>query len=167
MPRTLPIYLTALTLAATPVLADEITEYGAVGDWKVLIDADKGNGCFVQKEFEDGTLVQMGYWPARNGGFFGVYNAAWDKLHEAEDGTKTKIKFDFPDKRFVGDAERHLLDDKAGGFVFFDNPHVPDEIAKNIEMTILTESGPDIPINLKGTSNAIKSARECQGKQPE
>ncbi|MDE0591530.1 hypothetical protein OU789_16445 [Halocynthiibacter sp. C4] len=167
MHRSAALCLAAAFFAGQPALASDYTEYGTSGDWSVLIDAEKGNGCFVQKEFEDGTLIQMGYWPSREGGFFGAYNAAWAADRTAEDGDKAMVKFDFPDKRFKGESEAHTLDGTPGAFVFFDNPNVPDEIAKNTEMAIQTENRPDIPVNLKGTSNAIKAARECQAKQAE
>ena len=149
-------------IAAGPGLAADLTHWGEAGDWEILVDPTNGNGCLMQRELEDGTIVQFGAVPNLGGGFFAAYNPEWKDL---EDGATNTVKFDFPDKRFAGEAETISKDGKHGGYAYFDNANVPLEFAKNNEMKVLTENKGVLVIPLKGTSNAIKAVKQCQDKQ--
>ena len=56
---------------------DGVASWGTSGDWEILVDPDVGHGCFMQKAFDDGTLVLVGAVPDRQGGFFAALNAEW------------------------------------------------------------------------------------------
>ena len=151
-------------LTGPGALAQEHATWGTSGDWVILIDPSTGNGCLMEKQFDDGTLVQFGYVPNRNGGFFAAYNPDWTDI---EDGTTGTVKFEFPKIRFTGDALGVAGDGRFGGYAFFDNPNVTREFSRNNDMTIIGELGRKIEVNLKGTSNAIKAVKTCQAEQLE
>jgi hypothetical protein len=157
--------ITAMTTisAATSAQADELSKWGDSGDWAILVDPDTGNGCLMEKRFDDGTLVQFGTVPNRDGGFFAAYNPDWTDI---EDGATGTVKFEFPKIRFVGDVVGVAADGRYGGYAFFDNPNVTQEFARNNDMTIQGELGRVIAVNLKGTMKAIKAVKECQAEQP-
>lgn len=144
--------------------AEDLVTWGTSGEWAILIDSATGNGCLMEKRFHDGTLVQFGTVPNRNGEFFAVYNTDWTDI---EDGVAGTVKFEFPKIRFVGDVVGVAKDGRFGGYAFFDNPNVTLEFAKNNNMTIIGELGRKIEVSLKGTSNAIKAVKACQIEQPE
>ncbi len=150
--------------AGTTANSQEIENWSTSGEWAILIDPSTGNGCLMEKHFDDGTLVQFGFAPHRNGGFFAAYNPEWTDI---EDGSTGTVKFEFPKIRFIGDALGVARDGQFGGYAFFDNPNVTKEFARNNDMTIIGELGRKIEVNLKGTLNAIKAVKTCQAEQPE
>ena len=150
--------------AGTTVNAQELVTWRTSGDWAILIDPGTGNGCLMEKQFDDGTLVQFGYVPNRNGGFFAAFNPDWTDIEDDATGT---VKFEFPNIRFTGDVVGVAKDGRFGGYAFFDNPNVTKEFARNNDMTVIGELGRKIEVNLKGTSNAIKAVKACQAGQPD
>jgi len=134
--------------AGTTANSQEIVNWGTSGEWTILIDPGNGNGCLMEKKFNDDTLVQFGEVPNRSGGFFAAYNPDWTDI---EDGATGTIKFEFPKIRFVGDVLGVARDGRFGGYAFFDNPNVTSEFARNNDMTIIGELGRNIEVSLKGT----------------
>ena len=120
-------------------------------------------GCLMEKHFDDGTLVQIGAVPNRDGGFFAAYNPDWTDI---EDGVIGTVKFDFPDIRFSGDVVGIAKEGLFGGYAFFDNPNVPMEFAARNNMTIIGAQGRTVDINLEGSAKAIQAVQTCQAEQP-
>lgn len=144
--------------------ADDKTEFGEVGDWAILVDPSVGNGCLMQKEFSDQTLVQMGILPKRKGEFFAVYNPAWSDIEEGMQGV---IRIDFGDALFEGSVVGKFQDGIPGGLAFFDNPAFTDEFAKRDTVMVIGKvTGHQAEIDLTGTTKAIAAVRSCQEQQP-
>lgn len=159
------IAIAAFAIAIGPsAYAQDLVAWGTSGDWAILVDPATGNGCLMEKRFEDGTLVQFGAVPNRKGGFVAAYNPDWTDI---EDGAMGTVKFEFPKIRFAGDVLGVARDGRFGGYAFFDNPNVTLEFARNFDMKIIGELGRKIEVNLTGTSNAINAVKACQEKQPE
>ena len=137
-------------------------KWGASGDWAILINPDAGNGCYMEKTFEDGTLVQVGILPDRNGGFFAAYNAGWSDIEDGDSGT---VRFDFGDALFGGEVVGVLRGDLRGGYAFFNNPAFVEEFGKRNNVKI--SWGGATEINLKGTRRAIGAVLKCDSEQPE
>ena len=152
----------ALCTLATGAQAQEFTEWGDSGRWKIRIDAETGNGCLMETPLEDGTIFQFGNEPNRKGGFFAVYNPEWTDL---EDGQETTVKFDFDAKRFSGDAVGDVSGDRFGARAFFDNPNVQTEFAKNNKMTVIGGLGRSFEVDLAGTTKALAAVDKCQAEQ--
>lgn len=161
--NTVAIAIFAVT-TGTAVVAEDLVSWGGGGGWAILVDPAAGNGCLMEKHFEDGTLVQVGAVPNRKGGFFAAYNPKWTDI---EDGAVGTVKFDFPDKRFSGEAVGVAKDGLYGGYAFFDNPNVPMEFAARKAMTIFGANGRTVEIDLTGTAKAIQAVKTCQAEQPE
>lgn len=150
--------------SASAAFATDLVPWGESGDWTILIDPATGNGCLMEKTLNDNTLVQIGAVPNRQGGFFGVYNPAWDDI---KDGAEGVIRMDFGDALFEGAVEGKIINGIPGGFAFFDNPNFVDEFAKR-DRLIATgkKSGHSVEIDLKGTAKGLSAVRACQKEQP-
>ena len=142
---------------------DGVSSWGTSGDWEILIDPDVGNGCYMQKAFEDGTLVQVGAVPDRQGGFFAAMNAKWAEITDGQEGVLT---FDFGDAKFAGDALGVTRAGLPGGYAFFDNPKFADEFGKRNTVKVSAKGGEMIEFSLKGSQKAIAAVRACQEEQP-
>lgn len=153
-----------LLLFTSPAFGSELEPWGEAGGWDILIDPTTGNGCLMEKTFEDETLVQIGTVPSRQGGFLGVYNPAWGDI---EDGTEGVVRIDFGDALFEGAVQGKILNGVPGGYAFFDNPNFVDEFAKRNSLTVTgKKSGHSAEISLKGTTKALAAVRSCQTQQP-
>ena len=150
--------------AATVARAQEQLKWGEAGEWAILIDPSVGNGCLMEKQFDEGTLVQFGNVPDRSGGFLAIYNPDWADI---KDGATGMLKLEFPKIRFAGDVVGVATEGRFGGYAFFDNPNVMREFSRNNDMTVVGELGRTIEVSLSGTSNAIKAVTTCQGEQSE
>ncbi|GAB5439399.1 hypothetical protein [Falsiruegeria mediterranea] len=142
---------------------DGVSSWGNSGDWDIMVDPDVGHGCFMQKSFDDGTVVQVGAVPDRQGGFFAALNAAWTEITDGQEGVLT---FDFGDAKFAGDALGVIRHGVPGGYAFFDNPKFVDEFGKRNAVKVTGKSGQSIEVDLKGSQKAIAAVRACQDEQP-
>ena len=145
-------------LAGT-TLAQGVQDYGVSGDWAIKVNPENGNGCFMQKSFESGTLVQIGFVPDKEGAFFAVYNAEWTNIVA---GDTSQLLFDFGDSRFQGAVVGVLLDEVPGGYAFFDNPAFASEFGKRLSVTLHGQSGRTETIDLAGSQRAIAAVKDCQ-----
>ncbi|MGB5171269.1 MAG: hypothetical protein WBN69_07555, partial [Eudoraea sp.] len=58
-------------------------KWGDAGEWEVLVDRSRNNGCLIQKLYPDGTLVRLGQLPAENGSYFAALNQDWTHIDES------------------------------------------------------------------------------------
>ena len=137
-------------------------KWGESGDWVILIDPSVGNGCYMEKTSDDGTLVQVGMVPDRNGGFFAAYNAAWSII---EDGAAGTVQFDFGSSLFGGEYVGVVKADIPGGYAFFNNPEFIKEFGKRNEVSIKSDKGNALNFKLTGTMKAINAVRNCDAEQ--
>jgi len=138
------------------------TKWGESGDWVIMIDPSVGNGCYMEDTLDDGTLVQVGIVPDRNGGFFAAYNAAWTNI---EDGAAGTVQFDFGPSLFGGDYVGVIKSDLPGGYAFFNNPEFIKEFGKRNEVSIKGDQGNALNFKLTGTLKAINAVRNCDAEQ--
>ncbi|MEX0283718.1 MAG: hypothetical protein AB3N23_03820 [Paracoccaceae bacterium] len=152
-----------LVFAWSPANAQSVVKWGEEGDWKIFVNPDIGNGCYAEKQFPDGVLVQIGAEPLRAGGFFAAYHADWTDIEQGASGT---LFFDFGSEKFAGDGEGRMLGELRGGHAFFDNPNFVTEFAGRNSVKISGDSNREFEIDLGGTSRAIKAVQSCQSEQP-
>ena len=137
-------------------------DWGEVGRWEIRIDPESGNGCFMETSLEDGSVVQFGFVPNRNGGFFSIYNANWTDIVEGE---KANVKLEFDAKQFSGEAAGVTQGGVPGGYAYFNNPNVRAEFARSKTMIIFDDKGHTIELDLSGTSKAAQAVEACQKQQ--
>lgn len=137
-------------------------KWGESGGWAIYIDPDVGNGCYMEKTLDDGTLVQVGILPDRDGGFFAAYNAAWTNI---EDGATGTVQFDFGPSLFAGEYVAVFKNDIPGGYAFFNNPEFVKEFGKRNTVSIEGNKGNALDFKLTGTLKAINAVRNCDAEQ--
>lgn len=84
---------------AGAVDAQSTVKWGEAGGWEIMVDPAAGNGCLMQKFFDDGLLVQFGALPLREGGFIAAYRREWVGI---EDGEVGPVTFAFDGINFNG-----------------------------------------------------------------
>ena len=152
---------------STPSLSDSAAptsfeKWGDAGEWEVLVDRAKNNGCLIQRLYPDGTLVRLGQLPAEDGSYFAALNRDWTHIDES---MSDQFYFDFGDDLFVGEVVGMIEGDWHGGYAFFNNPEFIDEIGAKSDITIEGSRRVPLSVSLKGTQHAIAELGRCQSEQ--
>ncbi|MGV6847511.1 MAG: hypothetical protein ACWA5A_03930 [Marinibacterium sp.] len=155
-----PLAAGVICLAATVVCAEETTEWKTVGDWKIVVDKVT-RGCIMEKFYDNGFLLQFGFLPDRDAGFFAAYRQDW---LDVQHGRPVTVKFLFDGEEFTGPAQGYIAKPWYGGFAKVNNPLVVYEFAKKHTMTI---KGPkaEFELSLDGTLDGVKELEACQMAQ--
>lgn len=151
--------LSTALLTSSAMAAGDLEQWGTGGGWDIMVDTTIGDGCFIQAEFEDGSLVRIGLDPDEEMGFVSAFNDAWGDI---EDGAYYDIEFDLDGERYVGEAKGLWLGDLPGADILFDNLDFFLSIAEKNVMTLYNTSGEVMAISLAGTQSGLEGVLECQ-----
>lgn len=152
----------AASVTASQAANVDLPIYSEVEGWTIRINEAAGNGCMMEKYFDDGTLFQVGAIPAENGGFFAAYNKAWTQI---EDGASGSVHFDFDGERFGGAAVGKVSGDWHGGYAFFNNPNLAYDFARKYDVTISGGETALTTVDLTGSFKAVEEVLKCQSEQ--
>ena len=139
--------------------AQEFKKWGDAGEWQILVDATVGNGCLIEKTFEDGSRMRMGHLPEQEAAYLSVVNKSWTHIKEVD---TVVVHFDLDGVVFGGDVEYLIEDEWRGGYAFFNNPALVDEFAQKNKMTITGPSNQPVSYSLDGTSAALVALKKCR-----
>jgi len=151
-----------LTLCAGPTMAQDLIHWGSSDYWDVLIDPTLGNGCLIQSEFTDGSVVRIGFDRTNGMGYLTAFNTNWGDI---EEGAMYPISFTLDGEQFDGEAKGMYLNDIPGADIEFDNTDFFMSIAKRQTMTLYTDAGEVMSIDLTGSALALEAALQCQDEQ--
>ncbi|MDV7144914.1 hypothetical protein R3X27_19715 [Tropicimonas sp. TH_r6] len=154
----------AILLSSSLAFAAGMEPWDEEGDWTILIDAENGNGCLANRQYDTGLIVEIGMDPMLGGAFFAAYNPEWTSI---EDGAIGVVNFDFGDDQFAGEVVGIHRNGVPGGYAFFDNPEFATEFVKRTEVTVWGESEQKFLVDLSGSSKAVEAVKACQAEQPE
>lgn len=152
----------AMSLSAGAAFGEGLEHWGASDFWEVLIDPSLGNGCLIQGEFQDGSLVRIGLDRNTGSGYVTVFNTAWGEI---EDGATYPISFTLDDESFDGEAKGLYLNDVPGADITFDNVDFFMSIAQRQTMTMFHDGNEVLSIDLTGTMAGLQAVLECQDEQ--
>lgn len=152
------------TLAVLPCAAypQSLEKWGASDFWDVMIDSSLGNGCLIQGNFEDGSVVRIGLDRRDNTGYVTAFNAAWGDI---EEGVVYPITFELDGELFNGEARGMYLNGLPGADVIFDNVDFFMSIAQRQTMTMYHDDYEVMSIDLTGTMLGLQAVLECQDEQ--
>jgi hypothetical protein len=95
------------------VWAQNLEPWGASDFWDVMIDPTLGNGCLIQVQFEDGSVVRIGLDATNGTGYVTAFN---ESLGRYRGRCKLyPISFAWMARGFEGEAVRHVSGRDAGG----------------------------------------------------
>lgn len=152
----------AVTLSAGAAYGEGLEHWGASDYWEVLIDPSLGNGCLIQGEFQDGSLVRIGLDRTTGSGYVTVFNTAWGDI---EDGATYPISFTLDGESFDGEAKGLYLNDVPGADISFDNVDFFMSIAQRQTMTMFHDGAEVLSIDLTGTMAGLEAVLQCQDEQ--
>jgi len=152
----------ALVLGAQSAAAEGLVEWGASDYWSVLIDPSLGNGCLIQGEFADGSVVRIGLDRNEGVGYVTAFNSNWGDI---EEGKIYPISFTLDGEQFDGEAKGIYLNDVPGADIAFDNVDFFMSIAQRQTMTMYHDGEEVLSIDLTGTMAGLEAVLQCQDEQ--
>jgi len=158
MKRTTHILMVG-ALCASPVFAQELEKWGASDFWDVMIDPSLGDGCLIQSAFTDGSVVRIGFDRNEGMGYVTAFNDAWGDI---EEGAMYPVVFDLDGQEYEAEAKGMYLNGVPGADIMFDEEDFLFDIAAKYTMTLSTDSGEVMAIDLTGSYQALEAAIECQ-----
>ncbi len=139
--------------------AQGLEQWGTAGGWDVMIDESLGDGCLIQAAYQDGSVVRIGFDRNRGTAYVTAFNDAWGDI---EEGATYPIAFDLDGNEYDGEAVGLYLNGVPGADINFDNPDFLWDIAQKYTMTLYSEAGEVMAIDLAGTSVGLEAVIECQ-----
>jgi len=152
----------AMVLVASTAAAQTLKPWGQVQGWDVLVDPSLGNGCLIQAEYQDGSVVRIGFDRNAGGGYVTAFNGNWGDI---EEGKTYPVRFDLDGQSYNGEAKGIYLNGVPGADIAFDNPDFLFDIAKKYTMRLYSEAGEVMSIDLGGTYAGLEAALKCQDEQ--
>ncbi len=151
--------LIALIGAPLPALAQELEFWGSSDYWDVLVDPSLGYGCLIQSEFDDGSVVRVGFDVNQGNGYVTAFNYDWGDIVEGE---WYPVWFALDGQEYEAEAVGLYLANVPGVDIPFDNPDFLFDIAKKYTMTLYSQFGEVMAIDLTGSYLALEAAMDCQ-----
>jgi hypothetical protein len=145
--------------ASSPLQAQTLEQWGASDYWDVMVDPSLGDGCLIQSEFDDGSIVRIGFDRTQGGSYVTAFNMAWGDI---EEGEFYSVLFSLDGEDYDAEAVGIYLEDVPGADIIFDNPDFLFDLAVKQTMTLYTEDGEVMAIDLTGSYQALEAALECQ-----
>ena len=162
----IPAFATAIALSAAMVPgaapAQELVVWGASEYWDVLVDPGLGNGCLIQTEFTDGSVVRIGFDNEQGTGYLMAFNDAWGQIIEGE---TYEVFFSLDQEEYAGHGTGAYLGDTPGADIVFDSADFLFDIAQKQTMVLYNIHGEVMAVDLTGSYAALEAAMECQQQQ--
>lgn len=150
----------ATALSTTAVGAQTFEKFGEVEGWKVFIDNEK-NSCLIEAIDDAENVVQMGLTQDRGVAYVGVFTKAKTKIKKDE---KKAVAVLIGDNLYFGEStgmRGNITKGYTGGYVLSDDPQFVDDLARQYVMVVFPDESYTFAVDLKGTFEAIKMAKEC------
>ena len=147
---------------SAPVLSQSLVHWGDVAGWEVMVDPTLGNGCLIQSEFTDGSIVRIGLDAAEGNGYLTAFNENWGDI---EEGKLYPVTFDLDGVVYDGEALGIWLEDLPGADIVFDNAEFIVDIAARRTMTLYHDGAEVMAIDLAGTAVGLEQVFVCQDAQ--
>ncbi|MDR7124144.1 hypothetical protein J2X53_000962 [Pseudorhodobacter sp. 4114] len=147
---------------STMATAQDLMTYDTVGVWDVLVDPTIGNGCLINAVFEDGSDVRIGFAPDTGYGYILAMNEGWEGV---EDDAMYPVSMDVDGSVYEGEGKGIHIDGLPGVDIEFDSAEFLMDVATKQTLTLSTEAGEIMSIDLTDSLRALEAAIACQEAQ--
>ena len=148
-----------LCLAPLCATAQDLEYWGEAGGWDVMVDTTLGNGCLIQAEYEDGSVIRIGFDRIDGGGYLTAFDDTWGDI---EEGAVYPVQIDLDGQEYEGEAQGIYLGGTPGADIIFNDPDFLWDIAAKHTLTLYNENGEVMAIDLGGTMAGLNTAIACQ-----
>jgi hypothetical protein len=150
----------ALVLGAPAIAANaDLEPWGEAGLWVILQDPEFGNGCLIQRAFEDGSNIRIGFDATDNQVYVSAFDPAWAGFGAGE---THKVGYTLGNDTVQADAVGIALGDLPGIRMFFSDKATLTEIVGHPDMVLSSSGARVMSIDLDGSQEALKQAEICE-----
>ncbi|OYU30888.1 MAG: hypothetical protein CFE39_11100 [Comamonadaceae bacterium PBBC2] len=151
------------TCAAVPAFAQgQLEDYAEAAGWSIAIDPSLNNGCLMMSEFEDNSVVRIGFDMTTGGGYVLSANPGWDDI---EEGKTYPISILLDDKPFNGEATGTSIDGLPAADILFDTPDFFPAMMGASSLSLSHGENEVMLIDITGSTDAVVKMIECQDAQ--
>lgn len=149
----------ALALSANMAMAQGLEGWGTAGGWDVMIDPGLGDGCLIQADYGDGSVVRIGFNLVAGEGYVAGFNHGWEGV---EHGQTYPLLFALDGQEYDAEGQGLILNGVPGVYIGFDNEDFLWDLARKYTMTLYNENGEVMAIDLEGSYAGLEAVMECQ-----
>lgn len=151
-----------MAAGAVPAMAQDLIPFGEAAGWQISVDPTVGNGCVMHSEFEDGSVVRIGFDITQDKGYITSANPAWGDIVE---GQTYPISIALDGNSFEGEATGMIIDDIPGADVLFVNMDFFTGLI-DAQSLVLSHDGTEVMnLDITGSGEAIGALIACQDEQ--
>lgn len=152
-----------MTATALPVFAQaELQDYAEVGTWYIAIDPGMGDGCVMISEFEDNSVVRIGFDMTTDTAYVLSANPSWGDI---EQGKAYPVTIALDGNSFSGEATGSEIDGLPAADIVFDNPDFFGNLVQAQTLSLSHGENEVMSIDLTGAGDAVVKMIECQDAQ--
>ncbi len=140
----------------------EVEVWGQSGDWTIFVDTPANGGCYMQRGFDNGSIIRLGLKTISHEGYFVVLNPNWVNIATGE---VDDVFFDFGNEVFGGEAVGLVEGEYRGNIAQFNNPDLVTEIANGLTVVVSGSAGLGFEFTLRGTKLGIAETDRCRVAQ--
>jgi hypothetical protein len=164
MIRALIVFMVCWLATGFSAVAQQTAKWGQIGGWDIRVDRSLGNGCFALQQYEDGTIIRLGFDAKRKTIYFMLGNNAWRSL---EAGKRYQLVFVFDGvDRYEGELAGTTLTNET--LVFLDHSNVSSKFTaafmERNTMQVYYQGSRIGNLSLRNTYAAIAEVVNCQGQ---
>lgn len=150
----------ALTFAAFAGAAQaEVVEYGSVDSWQIYRDSSMGNGCYTTNQYEDDSLLMLGFDLAKEKAFVAVFSP---DIGTVEDGELYEVDIHLDSEQYTADAVGITGDAQQDGMlVFFEDDDFLVDLAQGQSLTIAQGKTELASLSLEASKAAVLTTIQC------
>lgn len=151
-----------MAAGAVPAMAQDLIPYGEAAGWQISVDPTVGNGCVMHSEFDDGSLVRIGFDMTQDKGYITSVNPAWGDIVE---GQTYPISIALDGNSFDGEATGIVLDDLPGADILFVNADFFTGLIEAQSLVLSHDGNEVMSLDIAGSGEAIGALITCQDEQ--
>jgi hypothetical protein len=125
----------------------------------VIWDPSLGDGCLIQSEFTDGSVVSVGFDNNAGIGYLTAFNMAWGDI---EEGATYPVTCALDGEPYEAEAAGMSLNGVPGADIYFNSEDFMFDITARQTMDLANISGSVMMIDLTCTMAALEEALICQ-----
>jgi len=146
---------------AGPLAAQMLEPWGSVAGWDVMIDPTLGDGCLIQAEYQDGSVVRIGFDRLAGGGYVTAFNENWGAI---EEGAIYPVTFDLDNESYDGEAKGIYLNNVPGADIAFSNPEFLFDLARRYTMTLYYDGAEVMATDLRASMSLVLAGLRAEGE---
>jgi hypothetical protein len=150
------------TIVTEAARSEDTTLWKHVDSWQVRVDTTLNYGCFIMAEYEQGSVLRIGFDPSSDGAYLLITNERWRSIEQGKEYTLV-LQFDDKDP-WEASAQGFKFENSPYPFLYtpFSEAGFFKEFMRSHELTIEYRRERIASLSLRGSFAATREMVNCQ-----